>query len=662
MRVRTILNRWAALALLVALVPLPAFADEPVETAVKAWVSAIDQSPDWRAGYAGLVVDPATEKATLTGLTVASERPGITLTLDAVDIDGYRATSDGTFAAREIDIAGGSLKTSFVSVALPKARIDAVVLPMSGGGAWDDGQPTLSLLRFLAPLAGVRAASVLADSLVLTETIDTIESTTTYTQVRLTGWGDGKISLLQSGPLDAQSPANDPLVATSATSSETHDLDLGAILHAFDPAEYANGVGDMAWRQAVGSAAYHDVTLKIPSVALTIGDATLDDVRLRQTRQPPTWTTAAAGTGTPTELPDALLKSLEDLSGYGIGALTLHDLNVRAEGLDHLQLGDLSLKDFSLDRIGEFALSDGVAALSGHGSFQFGRIAFGGLVPPSLETVRAAVQAEKDGGDVDMSALAPQLGFVELGKTAVTIVDGPSLSVDHYRLDLKDYVGTVPTTISLALGGADIPVDLVPEPRLAAFLHRFGYERVNVDAGADIAWRGDTIGVTSYHFAMKDLAAVSGNATLTGLTPADAGHLHSSDEALAKLSLTGGSLTFKDDSIIGRSLDEQAKRLNTDPVKFRQQFAVGLPFMLTFLGNPDLQKQLAPVLQSLIRSAGSLTAVATPAAPIALTTLMASIETSPFALLGQLGLKFSGTTGASPPAGSTVPATPPPAN
>jgi hypothetical protein len=34
----------------VTLVPLPALAEEPVETAVKAWVSAIDQSPDWRAG------------------------------------------------------------------------------------------------------------------------------------------------------------------------------------------------------------------------------------------------------------------------------------------------------------------------------------------------------------------------------------------------------------------------------------------------------------------------------------------------------------------------------------------------------------------------------------------------------------------------------------
>jgi hypothetical protein len=624
---------------------------------VKGWVAAIDQSPDWRATYSSLTVDPATGDATLSGLTVASERPGVTLTLGSVEIDGYRATDDGAFAAREIDVAGGSLKTSFVSVALPKARLNAVVLPMAGGHAWDDSQPTLSLLRFLAPLANVRAASVLADSLALTETIDTVESTTTYTQVRLTDWGDGKIALLQSGPLDAQSPANDPLVSTSVASSETHDLDLGAILHALDPDEYVNGAGDMAWRQAMGSAAYHGVTIKIPSVALTIGDATLEGVRLRQTRQPPAWT--SPGAAVPSELPDALLASLEELSAYGFGALTLQGISVKAEGLDHLELGGLSLKDFSLDRIGEFAMTDGVAALADHGSFQFGRIAFGGLVPPSLETVRAALQTEKNGGDVDMSALAPELGFVELGKTAVAIVDGPNVSVDHYRLDLKDYVGTVPTTISFTLGGADIPVDLVPEPRLASFLDRFGYERVNVDAGADITWRGDTIGVTSYRFAMKDLAAVSGTATLTGLTPEDAGHLHSSDEVLAKLSLTGGSLTFRDDSIIGRSLDEQAKRLNTDPVKFRQQFALGLPFMLTFLGDLDLQKQLAPVLQSLIRSAGSLTAVATPAAPIALTTILASIRTSPFALLGQLGLKFSGTTEAAPAESATTPATPP---
>src|SRR5690606_25476335 len=111
--------------------------------------------------------------------------------------------------------------------------------------------------------------------------------------------------------------------------------------------------------------------------------------------------------------------------------------------------------------------------------------------------------------------------FFELGDLALDIADGPKVAVGRYRLDMKDYVGKVPTTVSLAMEGADIPANLIPEHRLSTFLDRFGYDRVHVDAAADIAWKGDTISVSNYRFAMKDLASVSGSATLSGLSPAD---------------------------------------------------------------------------------------------------------------------------------------------
>ena len=120
---------------------------------------------------------------------------------------------------------------------------------------------------------------------------------------------------------------------------------------------------------------------------------------------------------------------------------------------------------------------------------------------------------------------------------------------------------------------------------------------------------------------------------------------------ITDLSFVKGSLTFKDDSIVTRGLDMQAKQLKTDPAKFREQFAMGIPLMLSFLGDPELQAQLAPAIQTLVRTtAGSITATALPGAPVSLAELAAAGDSNPFALLKTLAVKFTSEAGTTPPA------------
>ena len=158
-----------------------------------------------------------------------------------------------------------------------------------------------------------------------------------------------------------------------------------------------------------------------------------------------------------------------------------------------------------------------------------------------------------------------------------------------------------------------------------------------------------------FHLAMQDFGTLSGEAILSGLKPSDMDHFNP-DTDIEKLSLVRGSVTFKDDSIVGRGLAMQAGKLKTDPAKFREQFALGLPLMLAFLGDQDLQKQLAPVLQALVRTTrGSITATAEPTLPVALAAISATAETSPFALLKMLQVTISGVAGETPKPGD-VPA------
>ena len=68
--------------------------------------------------------------------------------------------------------------------------------------------------------------------------------------MKVDGWNGAKIRASSAGPLRTDSPAVDPLVTLSARSAETRAIDLDAFLAVYDPARYAGGVGDGAWRTA----------------------------------------------------------------------------------------------------------------------------------------------------------------------------------------------------------------------------------------------------------------------------------------------------------------------------------------------------------------------------------------------------------------------------
>jgi hypothetical protein len=649
LKIGTLRPVFAVLAPLTAIAwALPASAEAPVETAVKAWVAAIDASPEWQAAYAGLTVDSVTGKATLTGLSVKSEQPGFSLTFATVTVDGFRETNDGTFTAQEIDLDGGDIKAGAFSLRIANAAIDAPVLPESGGFVWDDAAPFVSAIHALALLTRAAAASARARSITVVETVQGIQTQTTYNTVKVAGWRNGKVAAISAGPVKTESPSPNPLVTLSMDTTETRDVDLNALVAVYDPARYTGGVGDGVWLQAIGHAAYHKVAIGIPGVTLTIGDTAVDGFRMRQAKAPPLLAPAADDPSA--SLADQLLRRLDALATYGVDRFATTNLDVAISGLDRAHLDGLTVSDVSTERIGDLALTSLALAISdGGGTIDVGKLALGGLALPSSDTIRAALAAQASGGNVQYSSLIPPLTYVEAGGIDVALSALPPVQLGRFRVDLGAYAVKVPTAIGLDLVGADVPAALIPDERAQHLLASFGYDRVHVDAGAHVDWSdAGEIAIKDFHFAMKDVGGLSGTVDLLGIKPSAAQHIAAVEGAVGALSLKSGTFTFADDSIVGRALAAQAARLNADPAKFRQQFATGLPFMLAFLNNRDLQAQLAPVLQTFVRTSGSITAVANPAAPVPLSAIVAAAETAPFTLFSLLSVSVSGVAGPAP--------------
>src|SRR5262249_33228692 len=101
----------------------------------------------------------------------------------------------------------------------------------------------------------------------------------------LSGLNNGKIKSITAGPFKLQSPDPNGIVEMTAASAESTDMDLAAIVHVYNPDEYGrDGTGDLVWRQALRITSYRDIDIGLPGAKVTIGDFSMEGLRVRQPR------------------------------------------------------------------------------------------------------------------------------------------------------------------------------------------------------------------------------------------------------------------------------------------------------------------------------------------------------------------------------------------
>lgn len=640
----------------VALFSLPAAADEATEAFLKSWVASIDSAPGWDARFAAVATD-ASGTTTLTNFVVTSEKPGFELSIAAIGVSGYDAGANALFAADTVTINGGKVKAGdALAVALDDVALSGLALPPASDFVWDGDRPYLGLVKAFSAFSQISMASATIGTFVLDQTYEGERSTTTYTDVELTNWSDGKIASITSGPIEATTPSDQTLVAMRIAGAESNDIDLGAMVRILDPDQYAGGKGDMVWHTILGRTVYNDMIMAFPGVTVRISEAFNENFQMRQ---PEGGIEAFLDLGMPGseekyEKPEEAAKLVQALRAFGIGRVGLTNLDVEAEGIERAHLDSLTLADFSFDRLGEFSFDGIDVSVPGQGSAKVGRVAIGDLIFPPMEALMAIAAAEDAGQDPDVSAAMPKLGFFEAAAVSVDIQGVVSAALEKMRLDLGNYVGPVPTSVSLEVVDADLPIEVIEEADARQVLEALGYERVRIDAGLKVDWsEAGELNIGEYRVGIRDAGVISGDARLSGLTPAEY-ELLEDPAVLSRLLFHGGSLSILDQSIVSRGVALQAGMTGTNPDEFRQTFVMGLPYMLTFLGNPDLIKQVVPILQAFVRTdGGSVTAVSNPPEPIPFMDLAEAAE-DPIALYTLLGVQFSGTAGTEPaPAAAT---------
>src|SRR5262249_27805480 len=151
-------------------------------------------------------------------------------------------------------------------------------------------------------------------------------------------------------------------------------------------------------------------------------------------------------------------------------------------------------------------------------------------------------------------------GYVEASDVDFETDSTPEITLGKFRLDLSDYVGTVPTTIGVSTTKLDVPVELFNEGDVDAMLKDLGYDHIVIDSGVSVKWHeaDKTVSIDNFKIDLADMGSLTGSAVLGGLARSDILNVKTLGEALANLNLVSSKLTIADKSFLSRWIAQQA--------------------------------------------------------------------------------------------------------
>lgn len=217
----------------------------------------------------------------------------------------------------------------------------------------------------------------------------------------------------------------------------------------------------------------------------------------------------------------------------------------------------------------------------------------------------------------------------------VTPKDQGPVTIDSIQVEATEYVGDYPRALSFAAEGITIDVDATGEDEAAQQIKALGYETLVVGLYAAGKWdEGQgTLALEDLTIEAEDVGAVTLSGEFGGFTQQVIDTLQASDsppmELMQQLTLKTASLTFFDDSVTNKVLDQQAQQMGADRATFVEQISAAMPLMLSMIGNPGFQDKLAVAAGAFLKDPQNISITLSPASPVDLMTLMMTGQTEP---------------------------------
>ncbi|MGV8839745.1 MAG: hypothetical protein ACWA6X_05520 [Bauldia sp.] len=639
-------------------VPAARVRGEPVhaiQTVIDDWIDAlVAENPILTAGYENITLSGDT--VTITGLTIYDPASDGGIQFDTITIAGYDELPPTGFAMASFTIDHVVARTEDTVTEMFDFGISNLTVPETGA-MFDAEAPFTSIIDVFGLVAASSLDRLSIGRIVLTQDQGGLNSVVTYNNYLVVGVAEGRIASVTVGPYFVESPSPDGLFRISIASAQSSEIDLNAITHVFDDANYANGAGDLEWRTLLGHSSYTGIIAEAPDLQVRIRSITLDDFNLRQPDQPVGALIDMLLVGTdlpPIEVEETIGdRMLDFFTPYEIGHFAIEGLDIYSHDVARFHIGDFHIDDLSADGLGELGFGDVDLILEDLGALRIGSFAVGDIVMPPHDVMRAAIRAGIAGEEPDPLAFIPTVGYFDLAGFEYGAPGQIPFAVDRAQLLFGGYVGPTPTGYRFEVQGFAAPLTLLDD-EFSRILMQLGYAEAKGDFTLDVAWneQTETLAFNDLYLALQGAGSIRASLSLVGITR----EMLENPEAMATLApeqlrLGGAQLLVTDETVANRLFAWTAEGTNTPAEQYRDEFIRGLPFLLSVMMDRDLAAQISPALQQFLRTPGTLSLTVAPTEPVPLAEIIDTLTRAPTDLLQLLGV----TMVAEPPAGTPIP-------
>jgi hypothetical protein len=604
--------------------------------AVRSWITAVDQSDEWDAQYATLTEDATNNSATVTGLAIyAVAEGGVRFDFDTINVKGLAPNTGAGFGADEVDVGRITITSKYFNGSLDGTKLTGFFSPSVIGTVLESDDPQVIVSRLHELVNGLRLDRGFVENFAAKYQVMGETTEITYEAFEVVGLANGRSGAMNTGPMRqvAETPEG-PLVSV-IRSSTSQSTDFGTMLRLLDP--YNPPSGDDSWQNLMPIVLYRGLAWQQGETKVAIDEMSMENFRMRKPapsyapavkRLLESWKDMPASEYTPL----AGHLAVDILEAFSLGRIGVRNVDATGPDVDRVRLNGFTLSELSLAGIGEISVDGLAVSVPGAGDFGLERFALGGIVFPPADVLRAGIEAEEQGQEVDPFSFIPQIGFLEVLRANGALADGIRASLDRLRLELKDHVNAIPTAATADLRGLEIPVAALPDSEARQALAGIGVEKLSVNYGYRVRWReaDERLLVDDIHLELEDLGSVTLSLTLGGLKRDMLNLKSDPEQILQNLTFEEVRIVYEDRSATDRAIKYFAQQQGTDPETLRQETADAIPLTLRMaIENDGLRSKIAPALKAFLLKPGRMTVTLRAKEPMPIAALVAIAELAP---------------------------------
>ena len=615
--------------------------EETARAAIEDWVAGIDALPEIAATFESLTgVGP---NAVLTGLTINGQE--LVMVFEPITVSGYRAIESSGFAFESFEVSRVQARTPTTEINVIDFVVENIVVPETGF-VFEPKQPITSILDIWGDASAFSIDQLSIGRIDIGQFEGGLNAIVSYHNYVIQGWADGRIESTSAGPLIMESPSPDALFVLTVDDMRSDDFDFNAIAWVLDPTAYANG--DREWRTVLGHAEYNNIIVQAPDLQLRIRGIEIDDFRMRQAAEPftPLLERMMSNPNLSDRDADEMMQDIivDLISPWGLGAFTIHGVDLYADDIDRFHIGDFHIETLSLDGLGEIGLSDIDIVISDEGYLKANTIAIGGIVMPPEETIEAFFAAIATGDEPGAAInLVPDLGYIEVAGFEFGTSGALPITLDRLLIGSGGNIGALPTRAEFEVRGFTVPLTFI-EGETRQLLNRLGFTEFTIDLGIYIKWNeaDETLLFEGLHIAIEGAGSIEASLALGGITRSMIENPDALDESsLLGISFLWAEISVRDESVADRLFQWTAEGTNTPADQYRREFIAGLPVILGLTIDRTIALAVSPPIQAFLREPSELIISARPEDPVSLVSLTLALDSSPFGLLELLGVELT---------------------